>query len=178
MSPVKSILPIQSGQSLCSLGIDLRDEVLVAREDHDDDEGAGQRQVDQRQDAENDVGFGRRPARAGRNGRAPAAPSAAGSPREIDQGDIERRQEPAAREQEPFQKPLDHRRKESSSPAVRMPRGQGGFKRPRSGRDAGADRAGDAGAAEAAIAARVLGEVLLVVVLGEVERPAPRGSRS
>src|SRR5689334_22929613 len=35
--------------------------------------------------------------------------------------------------------------------------------------DAGADLAGDASAAEAAIALRVLGEILLVVVLGEVE---------
>src|SRR5262245_9889814 len=35
--------------------------------------------------------------------------------------------------------------------------------------DAGANRAGDARAAEPAIAARVLGEILLVVVLGEIE---------
>src|SRR5215510_16469205 len=35
--------------------------------------------------------------------------------------------------------------------------------------DAGADLAGDAGAAEPAIAHRVLGEILLVIVLGEVE---------
>ena len=32
------------------------------------------------------------------------------------------------------------------------------------------DRAGHAGAAEAAIAARILGEILLVIVLGEIER--------
>src|SRR5262245_63126196 len=36
-------------------------------------------------------------------------------------------------------------------------------------RDAGADLAGDAGAAEPAIAHRILGEILLVVVLGEIE---------
>ena len=36
--------------------------------------------------------------------------------------------------------------------------------------DAGADRAGDARAAEPAIAVRVLGEILLVIVLGEIER--------
>src|SRR5688572_19339703 len=39
----------------------------------------------------------------------------------------------------------------------------------RRGRDA--DRAGHSRAAEPAVAARVLGEILLVVVLGEVERP-------
>src|SRR4051794_30116980 len=39
----------------------------------------------------------------------------------------------------------------------------------RVGGDARADGAGDAGAAQPAIAARVPGEVLLVVVLGEVE---------
>src|ERR1700756_372810 len=39
----------------------------------------------------------------------------------------------------------------------------------RSGRDADADRAGHAGAAEPAIARRILGEVLLVIVLGEIE---------
>src|SRR5690606_33990340 len=39
----------------------------------------------------------------------------------------------------------------------------------RSGGDAGSHRAGDAGPAEAAIAAGVLRQVLLVVVLGEVE---------
>ena len=38
-----------------------------------------------------------------------------------------------------------------------------------SGFDAGADLAGDAGAAEPAIAVRVLGEILLVIVLGEIE---------
>src|SRR5262249_36577314 len=37
------------------------------------------------------------------------------------------------------------------------------------GRDAGPDRAGNAGSAEAAITLRVLGEVLLVVILGKVE---------
>ncbi len=48
---------------------------------------------------------------------------------------------------------------------------------PRSNADAGSDRAGHAGAAEAAVAAGVLGQVLLVVVLGEVERPGRRRSR-
>src|SRR5580704_11874772 len=37
------------------------------------------------------------------------------------------------------------------------------------GRDAGPDRAGDAGAAESAIAERVLRQILLVVILGEIE---------
>src|SRR5262245_53642261 len=37
-------------------------------------------------------------------------------------------------------------------------------------RDSGADRTADAGAAETAIAARVLRQILLVVVLGEIER--------
>src|SRR5262245_34246385 len=37
-------------------------------------------------------------------------------------------------------------------------------------RDAGADLAAHAGAAQPAIAGRVLGEILLVIVLGEVER--------
>src|ERR1700760_3578885 len=36
-------------------------------------------------------------------------------------------------------------------------------------RHAGADRAGHAGAAEAAIAGRILGQILLMIVLGEVE---------
>src|SRR5262249_41221461 len=36
--------------------------------------------------------------------------------------------------------------------------------------DAAADRAGHAGATEAAIARRVLGEILLMIVLGEIER--------
>ena len=35
--------------------------------------------------------------------------------------------------------------------------------------DAGADLASDAGAAETAIAVRVLGEILLVVILGKIE---------
>ena len=39
------------------------------------------------------------------------------------------------------------------------------------------DRAGHAGAAQAAVAVRVLGQVLLVVALGEVERRRPRRSR-
>ena len=39
-----------------------------------------------------------------------------------------------------------------------------------SGRHTNTDRARHAGAAEAAIARRILGEVLLVIVLGEVER--------
>jgi hypothetical protein len=57
----------------------------------------------------------------------------------------------------------------SGRPPVEAP--QGAVKPPRvfSRLDAGADRAGQAGAADAAIAARVLGEVLLVVVLGKVE---------
>ena len=38
-----------------------------------------------------------------------------------------------------------------------------------SGADAGADRAGHSGAAETAIAARILGEILLVIVFSEVE---------
>src|SRR5208282_1666051 len=38
-----------------------------------------------------------------------------------------------------------------------------------SGADAGADRTGHAGAAEPAIAGRVLGQILLMVVLGEIE---------
>src|SRR5262245_23989760 len=38
------------------------------------------------------------------------------------------------------------------------------------GFDADADRAGDARAADTAVALRVLGQVLLVIVLGEVER--------
>ena len=33
------------------------------------------------------------------------------------------------------------------------------------------DRTGHPGAAEAAIAARILGEILLMVILGEIERP-------
>src|SRR5262245_65602587 len=37
-------------------------------------------------------------------------------------------------------------------------------------RDSGADRTAHAGAAEAAIAARVLRQILLMVVLGEIER--------
>src|ERR1700722_14067923 len=37
------------------------------------------------------------------------------------------------------------------------------------GRDARPDRAGDAGAAEPAIAERVLRQILLVVILGEIE---------
>src|SRR5690349_5658319 len=36
-------------------------------------------------------------------------------------------------------------------------------------RDAGADRAGHAGAAEPAIAGRILGQILLMVILGEVK---------
>src|SRR6185436_12207510 len=47
--------------------------------------------------------------------------------------------------------------------------GLGGPQRSAAGTDAGADRAGDAGAADAAVAAGVLRQVLLVVVLGEVE---------
>src|SRR6516164_7966569 len=39
----------------------------------------------------------------------------------------------------------------------------------RSGRDADPDRAGHAGAAEPAITGRILGQILLVVVLGKVE---------
>src|SRR5579871_3426695 len=37
-------------------------------------------------------------------------------------------------------------------------------------RDPGADRTAHAGAAEAAIAVRILGQILLMVVLGEIER--------
>src|SRR5258707_2234755 len=44
----------------------------------------------------------------------------------------------------------------------------------RSGRDACRKRTGHAGAAQAAIARRVLGEVLLVIVFGEIERPGRR----
>ena len=51
-----------------------------------------------------------------------------------------------------------------------LARGRGGAAA-QARRDAGADRAGDAGAAEPAVAVRVLGQVLLVVVLGVVERP-------
>src|SRR5579872_5093828 len=36
--------------------------------------------------------------------------------------------------------------------------------------DLGADRAGDAGAAQPAIAERVLGQILLVIVLGKIKR--------
>src|SRR5690349_2952631 len=46
-------------------------------------------------------------------------------------------------------------------PATRRDRELGGY--------AGADLAGDAGPAEPAIAVRILGEILLVVVLGEIE---------
>src|SRR6516165_2225989 len=38
-----------------------------------------------------------------------------------------------------------------------------------SGADAGADRAGHVGAAESAIAGRILGKILLMVVLGKIE---------
>ena len=38
-----------------------------------------------------------------------------------------------------------------------------------SGADADADRAGHAGAAEPAIAGRILGQILLVIVFGEIE---------
>src|SRR6476469_3971825 len=44
--------------------------------------------------------------------------------------------------------------------------------RPRSGADAGPDRAADAGPAEAAVPVRVLRQVLLVIILGEIERRA------
>src|SRR3954451_19052473 len=43
------------------------------------------------------------------------------------------------------------------------------LERPGSGVDAGADRTGHAGAAEAAIAGRIFREILLVIVLGEIE---------
>ena len=81
--------------------------------------------------------------------------------------DIERREKPAAREQEPLETAFDH---DARPPPRFMPTRRAGCKRQRLGRDARPDLAGDAGAAEPAIAARVLGEVLLVVVLGEVER--------
>src|SRR5580698_10037540 len=61
-----------------------------------------------------------------------------------------------------------------TSGAAKLAKKQRGAEAPlflvRSGRDAGPGLAGDAGAAEPAIAARVLGEILLVIVLGEVER--------
>ena len=50
-SAVKSIVPIHSGQSRCRRVVDLGDEILVAREDHDHHQRAGQRQIDQRQHA-------------------------------------------------------------------------------------------------------------------------------
>src|ERR1700676_2038006 len=43
-----------------------------------------------------------------------------------------------------------------------------------SGANAGADRARHAGAAEPAIAGRILGQILLMIVLGEIERAGGR----
>src|SRR6202035_5340737 len=47
----------------------------------------------------------------------------------------------------------------------------------RSGADAGADRAGHAGAAKPAIAGRILGQILLMIVLGEIEFAGGRNLR-
>ncbi len=46
-------------------GIDLGNEILVAGKHHDQDQVAGQRDVDQAEHAEDDVGFPWRPAHAG-----------------------------------------------------------------------------------------------------------------
>jgi hypothetical protein len=43
---------------LCLLWSILEDEVLISGEDHDDDEGAGQRQVDERQKPEDHLRLG------------------------------------------------------------------------------------------------------------------------
>ena len=64
-SPPKSILVIQSGQSGWPLVSILRDEILVAGEHHDQDQIAGQRDVDQREHAEDDLGLLERRAHAG-----------------------------------------------------------------------------------------------------------------
>ena len=52
---------------------------------------------------------------------------------------------------------------------VQQPKTGARFELCRSARDAGSDRAGDAGTAMAAIAMRVLRKILLVIVLGEIK---------
>ena len=74
--------------------------------------------------------------------------------------------------------PSGRRRASAASPSSwsarrRRPRRAAARRGPSRPVDAGADRAGDAGAAEAAVAVRVLGQVLLVVALGVVERARP-----
>src|SRR6266702_1990932 len=87
-------------------GVDLRDEVFVAGEHHDQDQIAGQRDIDQREHAEDDVGL----LRARRmNDDLPQhhAEFQQQHGEADDEAEIERRHQPAAVEQHAFKPALD-----------------------------------------------------------------------
>ena len=87
-------------------GIDLRDEILVAGKHHDQDQIAGQRHVDQRQHAEDDVGF--LGARRVDDELPQHHAEFQQQHREADdEAEIERRHQPAAVEEQAFEAALD-----------------------------------------------------------------------
>ena len=86
--------------------VDLGDEVLVAREDHDDDQRAGQRQIDERQETEDDLRFRRRERRLGNVHQLEHELDEQHEQRQR-QTEIERRQQPAAGEDCRFDQAFD-----------------------------------------------------------------------